>query len=84
LLNSRFICRGAVSYLFKIDLYFFGFDDMMGYMAAKKAKRELDKEALSRVKEEMAEPRIAHSAKGQLAMPVPSARRALRFCWQWR
>lgn len=57
---------------------------MMGYMAAKKAKRELDKEALSRVKEEMAEPRIAHSAKGQLAMPVPSARRALRFCWQWR
>ena len=43
-------------------------------MAAKKAKKELDKEALSRVKEEMAEPRMAHSAKGQLEMPVPNTR----------
>ena len=70
-------------YLFKIDLYFFGFDDIMAYMAAKKAKKELDKEALSRVKEEMAEPRMSHSAKGQLQLPDPT-RRALKFCWQWR
>jgi hypothetical protein len=53
-------------------------------MAAKKAKKELDKEALSRVKEEMAEPRIANSAKGQLDLPVQSTRRVLKFCWQWR
>jgi hypothetical protein len=53
-------------------------------MAAKKAKKALDKEALSRVKEEMAEPRIANSAKGQLELPVHTARRVLRFCWQWR
>ena len=53
-------------------------------MAAKKAKKELEKEVLSRVKEEMAEPRMSHSAKGQLQLLVPIARRALRFCWQWR
>jgi hypothetical protein len=53
-------------------------------MAAKKAKKELEKEALSRVKEEMAEPRMSHSAKGQLQLLVPTASRALRFCWQWR
>jgi hypothetical protein len=34
-------------------------------MARKKAKKELDKEALSRVKKEMAEPRMAHSAREQ-------------------
>jgi hypothetical protein len=53
-------------------------------MTAKKAKKELDKEALSRVKEEMAEPRMANSARGQLETPIQSARRVLRFCWQWR
>jgi len=61
-------------------------------MTAKKAKKELDKEALSRVKVEMAEPRMvemaeprmANSARGQLETPIRSARRVLRFCWQWR
>ena len=53
-------------------------------MATKKAKKALDKEALSRVKEEMAEPRVANSAKGQLDMPIRSAPTVLRFCWRWR
>ena len=53
-------------------------------MAGKKAKKALDKEALSRLKVEMAEPRIANSAKGQLELPVHSTRRVLRFSWQWR
>ena len=34
-------------------------------MAKKKAKKELDKEALSRVRKEMAEPRFANSAREQ-------------------
>jgi hypothetical protein len=34
-------------------------------MAKKKAKKELDKEVLSRVKKEMAEPRMASSARQQ-------------------
>jgi hypothetical protein len=34
-------------------------------MAKKKAKKELDKEALSRVKKEMAEPRMANSVREQ-------------------
>jgi hypothetical protein len=32
-------------------------------MAKRKAKKELDKEALSRVKKEMAEPRMANSVR---------------------
>ena len=42
-------------------------------MAAKKAKKELDKETLSRLKVEMAEPRMTSSAKGKLEMPIRSA-----------
>jgi hypothetical protein len=34
-------------------------------MAKKKAKKELDKEALSRVKKEMAKPRMANSVREQ-------------------
>jgi hypothetical protein len=34
-------------------------------MAKKKAKKELDKEAISRVKKEMAEPHLAHSVREQ-------------------
>jgi hypothetical protein len=34
-------------------------------VAKKKAKKELDKDVLSRVKEEMAEPHIAKSAREQ-------------------
>jgi hypothetical protein len=37
---SSSLSRSAVLYLFKIDLYFFGFDDIMAYMAAKKAKKK--------------------------------------------
>ena len=43
-------------------------------MAKKKAKKELDKEALSRVKVEMAGPRVANSARGQLETPIRSTR----------
>jgi hypothetical protein len=42
-------------------------------MDAKKAKKERDKEALSRVKKEMAEPRVANSARGHLGMPIRRA-----------
>jgi hypothetical protein len=34
-------------------------------MSKNKAKKELDREALSRVKKEMAEPRMANSARRQ-------------------
>ena len=37
---------------------------MMADMVKKKAKKELAKEALSRVKKEMAAPRTVNSAKG--------------------
>ena len=53
-------------------------------MATKQVKKVFDKEALSRVKEEMAEPRVAYSARGQLELPVGIATTVLRFCWRLR
>ena len=53
-------------------------------MATKQSKKASDKNALSRVKEEMAEPRVANSAKGQLCAPIRSTTTVLRFCWQSR
>ena len=45
-------------------------------MIKKKAKKELDKEALSRVRKEMAEPRMANSAREQEVNHNASTHRA--------
>jgi hypothetical protein len=42
-------------------------------MVTKKAKKDLGKEALSRVKKEMAEPRTVNSARGHRGMPIRRA-----------